>query len=116
MSNGNISYSTPYVLSSGNLSTTNRNNIEQDIATVYTYNVGYYDDTKVKERLSLLETEVSDIQQQDVNFNYRLQQLESIDHSQFATKTEVQSLDGRLTSLETVPVGLTESQMDTIFD
>lgn len=116
MSNGNISYSTPYILSSGNLSTTNRNNIEQDIVTVYTYNVGYYDDTKIKQRLSLLETEVSDIQSLDENFNYRLQQLENIDHSQFATKTEVQSLDNRVTTLETVPVGLTDSQINEIFE
>lgn len=111
-----ITYSTPYTLASGNISTDNVYPVESEQMVAYTYNVGYYDDTKIKQRLSLLETEVSDIQQQDVNFNYRLQQLESIDHSQFATKTEVQNLDNRVTSLETVPVGLTDAQMDTIFE
>jgi len=111
-----ISYSTPYTLASGNISTENVYSVESEQMIAYTYNVGYYDDTKIKERISLLETEVTDIQSLDANFNYRLHQLESIDHSQFATKTEVQSLDNRVTSLETVPVGLTDAQMDTIFE
>ena len=111
-----ITYSTPYTLASGNISTDNVYPVESEQIFAYTYNVGYYDDTKIKQRLTLLETEVSDIQSLDENFNYRLQQLENIDHSQFATKTEVQSLDNRVTTLETVPVGLTNSQMNEIFE
>ena len=107
-----ISYSTPYTLASGNISTENVYSVESEQMIAYTYNVGYYDDTKIKQRISLLESEVSDLQRADEGFNRRLSLIEG----SYATKSEVQVLDRRVTKLETVPVGLDSEEMNEIFD
>lgn len=107
-----ISYSTPYTLASGNISTDNVYSVESEQMIAYTYNVGYYDDTKIKQRISLLEGEVSDLQRADEGFNRRLTLIEG----SYATKSEVQVLDRRVTKLETVPVGLDSEEMNEIFD
>ena len=75
-------------------------------------NVGYYDDTKIKERLNILEGEVSDLQSTDVNFNWRLSQIEG----NYVTRPEFNQLEGRVTTLETVPVGLDSETMDEILN
>lgn len=107
-----ISYSTPYTLASGNISTENVYSVESEQMIAYTYNVGYYDDTKIKQRLSLLEGDVSDLQRADEGFNRRLTLIEG----SYTKKTEVQSLERRVSRLETDPVGLNDEQMDDIFD
>lgn len=104
-----------HTLTPGNITVVN-NTLKSDLISGKNVNYSNYDDTKIKERLSLLETEVSDITQLDANFNWRLQQLESIDHNQFATKTELQSVSDRVTRLENIPVGLPDDQIDEIFE
>lgn len=107
-----ISYSTPYTLASGNISTENVYSVESEQMIAYTYNVGYYDDTKIKQRLSLLEGEVSDLQRDDEGFNRRLSLIEG----NYVTKPEFNQLEGRVTTLETVPVGLDSETMDEILN
>lgn len=80
-----------------------------------TYNIGYYDDTKLIDRMSLLESSVDEIKSHDANFSLRLQKLES-NESKYALKTTVESIDRRVTVLENNPVGLTNSQINTIFN
>lgn len=106
----------PYKITPSEIKINNRLNVLSGKVSSETLNVGYYDDTKIKERISLLESEVTDIQMTDNNFEWRLQQLESIDHDQYATKTQVNGIEARVSSLETTPVGITNEQMDEIFD
>ena len=110
-----ISARNAYILRSGNINTDNSGVVTPGDAFTYSYNIGYYDDTKIKERISILETEVSGIEQTDVNFNYRLSLLESHEDD-WATKTDLGILDGRVTKLETIPVGLTPDQMNQILE
>lgn len=105
----------PYKLDSGDIVTSKKKLLSGESINTYTYNVTYYDDTKVKQRLSYLESEVSDIQSQDEGFRRRLSLLESHE-SNWATKTELHQVEGRVTTLETIPVGITNAQMDEILD
>ena len=74
-----------------------------------------YDDSKIKARLSILEGEVDEIQREDADFNRRLSLLES-NAPNYVTKPEFNSLEGRVSRLETVPVGLDEDIMDEILE
>ena len=60
-----------------------------------------------------LEDIKDEIQEVDAGFQRRLSALENAD---FATKDELSAVERRVTKLETIPVGLTDSKMDEIFD
>lgn len=109
-----INVTTPHRISSGDIKTSKCNILSGSIDT-YTYNVGYYDDTAVKNRLSILESDVSNIQLLDASFHHRLNLLEKHEED-WATKTELNSVENRVTTLETIPVGLSTSQMDEILN
>lgn len=93
--------------------TVNKHTLSAGNFNTETINYTNYDDTKIKERLSRLEVEVDEIQEVDAGFHRRLTALENAD---FATKDELNAVEIRVTKLETVPVGLTDSKMDEIFD
>lgn len=106
----------PYIIKPSSIKVNNKLDILSGKVKTESINVGYYDDTEIKERLSRLEVDVEHIKSVDANFEIRLSRLESIDYGQFATKDEVASLNGRVTTLETVPIGLKPSQMNEIFN
>lgn len=110
-----ISARNAHVIHGGNINTATPVTIQSSAVDTYTYNVGYYDDTKIKERISLLESEVSELQSEDENFKYRLSLLES-NESKWATKTELSNLETRVDRLYDDPVGLTNSQMNEILN
>lgn len=103
----------PHKITPSNIKIHNRLDILSGNIGTDTVNVGYYDDTKIKERLDVLETEVDEIQRTDVNFNWRLSQLEGKD---YVTRPEFNHLEGRVTTLETIPVGLDSETMDEILN
>ena len=106
-----MKYTTPYKVLSGIVSSENEN-IQSGNTITETYKWSNYDDTKIKERISLLEREVNDLERNDEGFNRRLTLIEG----SYAKKDEVQSLERRVSKLETDPVGLNNKQMDDIFD
>jgi len=104
----------PYKITPSQIKINNRLDVLSGNVSSQSVSVGYYykyDDTKIKERLDILESEVDDIQRTDVDFNRRLSILEGKD---YVTKPEFNQLEGRVTTLETNPVGLKDSIMDEI--
>lgn len=75
-------------------------------------NVGYYDDTELKERMSKLEKDIEDIESRDDAFSWRLSRLEG----NYVTRDEFDQLEGRVTHLEVIPVGLTNKDIDFILN
>ena len=106
-----MKYTTPHKVLSGDVSFNTKDIISGNTNTE-TYKWTNYDDTKIKERISLLEREVNDLERNDEGFNKRLTLIEG----SYAKKDEVQSLERRVSRLETDPVGLNNDQMDNIFD
>ena len=106
-----MKYTTPHKVLSGDVSF-NAKDIISGNTNTETYKWTNYDDTKIKERISLLEREVNDLERNDEGFNRRLTLIEG----SYAKKDEVQSLERRVSKLETDPVGLNNEQMDNIFD
>ena len=118
-----MKYTTPYKVLSGDVYSENENiqsgevyfNTEEILSgntNTETYKWTNYDDTKIKERISLLEREVNDLERNDEGFNRRLTLIEG----SYAKRDEVQSLERRISKLETDPVGLNNEQMNNIFD
>lgn len=118
-----MKYTTPYKVLSGDVSSENDNiqsgevsfNTEEILSgntNTETYKWSNYDDTKIKERISLLEREVNDLERNDEGFNRRLTLIEG----SYAKRDEVQLLERRVSRLENDPVGLNNEQMDNIFD
>ena len=106
----------PYKITPSQIKINNRLDVLSGNVSSQSVNVGYYykyDDTKIKERLDILESEVDDLQRTDVDFNRRLCILEGKEYD-FVTKPEFNQLEGRVTTLETTPVGLKDSIMDEI--
>lgn len=103
----------PYKITPAQIKINNRLDVLSGNVSSESVNVGYYDDTKIKERLDILESEVDDLQRTDVDFNRRLCILEGKEYD-FVTKPEFNQLEGRVTTLETIPVGLNDSIMDEI--
>lgn len=110
-----INYDRKYTITSSYINVSRDISLSSNEVETYTYNISNYDDTGVKNRLSLLETEVTDLQREDEGFNHRLSLLESHE-GDYATKEELNSIEGRVTNLETTPVGITNSQMDEILN
>lgn len=106
----------PYIIKPSSIKVNNKLDIVSSAIKPDTINVGYYDDTKIKERISKLEVDVEEIKSVDENYGFRLSVLEGIDHSKFATKDELSNIDRRVTRLETEPVGLKNSEMNEIFN
>lgn len=106
----------PYKITPSQIKINNRLDILSGNISSESVNVGYYDDTKIKERLSILETKVDEIENTDEGFERRLEALEGIDHSQFALKSDIVRLDGRIDEHEEIPCGLTRNQIYTIFN
>ena len=103
----------PYKITPAQIKINNRLDVLSGNVSSESVNVGYYDDTKIKERLDILDGEVSDLQATDVDFNRRLCLLEGKEYD-FVTRPEFNHLEGRVTTLETIPVGLNDSIMDEI--
>lgn len=103
----------PYKITPAQIKINNRLDVLSGNVSSESVNVGYYDDTKIKERLDILDGEVDDLQRSDVDFNRRLCILEGKEYD-FVTKSEFNQLEGRVTTLETIPVGLNDSIMDEI--
>lgn len=90
--------------------------ISADVSSQQSINVGcYYDDTEIKRRLDLLDGEVDELQRDDADFNRRLSILES-NAPNYVTKPEFNNLEGRVTRLENIPVGLDDETMDEILN
>ena len=106
-----MKYTTPHKVLSGDVSFNTKDIISGNTNTE-TYKWTNYDDTKIKERISLLEREVNDLERNDEGFNRRLTLIEG----SYAKKDEVQALERRVSRLENDPVGLNNKQMDDIFD
>lgn len=106
-----MKYTTPHKVLSGDVSFNVKDIISGNTNTE-TYKWTNYDDTKIKERISLLEREVNDLERNDEGFNKRLTLIEG----SYAKKDEVQLLERRVSRLESDPVGLNNDQMDNIFD
>ena len=78
-----------------------------------------YDDSAIKHRLDILESDVHDLKQEDVNIKWRLSRIEGnyVTKQEFnALDQKVTQIDSRVTKLETIPVGLDESTMDEILE
>ena len=106
----------PYKITPAQLKINNRIDVLSGNVSSESVNVGYYtkyDDTKIKERRDTLDGEVSDLQATDVDFNRRLCLLEGKEYD-FVTRPEFNHLEGRVTTLETIPVGLNDETMDEI--
>lgn len=110
-----ITASTPHTINTVDIKTTNKYKLLNATPETYTYNIGYYDDTAVKNRLNALEVDVAGIHQTDANFNYRLSLLENHEEN-WATNDALGRLEYRVSKLENNPVGLTENQMDDILE
>ncbi len=110
-----ITASTPHTINTLDIKTKNRYSLISGDAATFTYNVGYYDDTAVKNRLNALEVDVAGIHQTDANFNYRLSLLENHEGN-WATHSDLGRLEYRVSKLENNPVGLTNSEMDDILE
>jgi len=105
--------SNPYTIKSSTIKVNNTLDIDcSGVKVDNNVDVGYYDDTKIKQRLSLLESRVDAIENEDNDFDWRLSRIEG----NYVTKDEFNSLEGRVTTLETIPVGITNDQMDEILD
>lgn len=102
----------PYKITPSQIKINNRLDLLSGSVKTESVNVGYYDDTKIKERLDILDGEVSDLQAADVNFNHRLSLIEG----NYVTRPEFGRLEGRVTALETTPVGLSDETMDEILN
>ena len=110
-----ITGNNPHTIESVNIATVNRHRLISGDVDTYSYNIGYYDDTAVKNRLNALEVDVAGIHQTDANFNYRLSLLENHE-GDWATHSELGRLEYRVSKLENNPVGLTNSEMDDILE
>lgn len=110
-----ITASNPYIITPGYIAANKRHMLSSGTIESITYNCANYDDTAVKNRLNILETDVAGLKQTDANFNYRLSLLEGHE-GDWATKSDVGMLEYRVSKLENNPVGLTNSEMDDILE
>lgn len=111
-----MEYSTPYIIHGNTVRVNTSYTMGSSEVQTNTYTWVNVDDVKFREKMALLEVDIAEMKITDANFNRRLQALESIDHDSFATKTQVNDLDRRVLRLENIPVGITDSQIDEIFN